>query len=213
LIRLHHPRRSARDTSERSLRVGAIGLGVGTIAAYGLPGDYIRFYEINPDVIEIATDTNFTYLQDSQASIEIVPGDARLSMEGELANGDEQAFDVLVLDAFSGDAIPVHLLTSEAIEIYLRALNPDGVLAIHVTNRYLDLEPVVREIANHFGLKAARVHQSEGPMVKPSDWIILARNNSVFGRAEIASRLHPLDSRRRVRLWTDDYSNLFQILK
>jgi spermidine synthase len=178
-----------------------------------LPGDYIRFYEINPDVIEIATDTNFTYLQDSQASIEIVPGDARLSMEGELANGYEQAFDVLVLDAFSGDAIPVHLLTSEAIEIYLRALNPDGVLAIHVTNRYLDLEPVVREIANHFGLKAARVHQSEGPMVKPSDWIILARNNSVLGRAEIASRLHPLDSRRRVRLWTDDYSNLFQILK
>ena len=118
-----------------------------------------------------------------------------------------------MLDAFSGDAIPVHLLTVEAIEIYLRALNPDGVLAIHVTNRYLDLQPVVREIADHFDLKAGLVHQYEGPMVKPSDWIILARDSSVVGRAEIASRLEPLDSLRRVRLWTDDYSNLFQILK
>jgi hypothetical protein len=213
LIMLHHPRRLARNPRDRSLRVGAIGLGVGTIAAYGLPGDYIRFYEINPAVIEIATDKNFTYLRDSRARIEIVAGDARLSMERELANGEPPAFDVLVLDAFSGDAIPVHLLTIEAIEIYLRALNADGVLAIHVTNRYLDLQPVVREIANHFQLKAGLVHQSEGPLVKPSDWIILARNSSVIGRAEFTSRLKPLDSRRTVWLWTDDYSNLFQILK
>ena len=152
-------------------------------------------------------------MRDSRARIEIVPGDARLSMERELASGDAPAFDVLVLDAFSGDAIPVHLLTLEAIEIYLRALKPDGVLAIHVTNRYLDLQPVVREIADHFELKSGRVHQSGGTLVKPSDWIILARNNSVVGSAEIAGRLEPLDSRRRVRLWTDDYSNLFQILK
>ena len=134
-------------------------------------------------------------------------------MERELANGNPQAFDVLVLDAFAGDAIPVHLLTIEAIEIFLRELNLDGVLAIHVANRYLDLQPVVQEIANHFGLESGRVHQSGGPLVKPSDWIVLARNNSVLGRAGFTSGLKPLDSRRRVRLWTDDYSNLFQILK
>jgi len=215
LIMLNHPRRLARVPRDRSLRVGAIGLGVGTIAAYGMPGDYIRFYEINPAVTKIAANENgyFTYLRDSRARIEIVPGDARLSMERELANGNPQRFDVLVLDAFAGDAIPVHLLTIEAIEIFLRELNPDGVLAIHVTNRYLDLQPVIREIADHFGLESGQVHQSGGPLVKPSDWIVLARNDSVLGRAGFTSRLKPLDSRRQVRLWTDDYSNLFQILK
>ncbi len=215
LVMLNYPRRFARNASDRSLRVGAIGLGIGTIAAYGLPGDYIRFYEINPAVTEIAKNETsyFTYLRDSRAKIDIVPGDARLSMERELANGNPQAFDVLVLDAFAGDAIPVHLLTIEAIEIYLRELNPDGVLAIHVTNRHLDLQLVIQQIANHFGLKSGLVHQSGGSLVKPSDWIVLARNSTVLGQAGIASKLKPLDSRRNVRLWTDDYSNLFQILK
>jgi hypothetical protein len=215
LIMLHHPRRLTQNPRARTLRVGAIGLGVGTIAAYGLPGDYIRFYEINPAVIRIAAGENeyFTYLRDSRARIEVVPGDARLSMERELANGNRQAFDVLVLDAFAGDAIPVHLLTVEAFETYMRELKPAGVVAIHVTNRYLDLQPVVREIAGHFGLNAWRVHQPGGPLVKPADWIVLARNDSVLGRTGIAERLAPLDTGRRVRLWTDDYSNLFQILK
>jgi len=211
---LDHPRRFARDPRERSLRVGAIGLGVGTIAAYGQPGDYIRFYEINPAVTKIAYDSAyFTYLRDARARIEIVPGDARLSMEREVANGTPQAFDVLVLDAFAGDAIPVHLLTAEAFEIYIRELSADGVLAIHITNRYLDLQPVIRRIAEHFRLKSARVHQPAGALVKPSDWIILARDDSFLGQARIASKLQPLDSRRSVGLWTDDYSNLFQILK
>ena len=215
LVMLNHPRRIARDPRDRTLRVGAIGLGVGTIAAYGLPGDYFRFYEINPAVTKIATDQNgyFTYLRDSRARIDIVPGDARLSMERELAAKSPEAFDVLVLDAFSGDAIPVHLLTIEAFELYLRELTPDGIIAIHVTNRYLDLQPVIREIANHFGLMSGSIHQSGGPMVKPSDWIVLARNNSVLGQAALASRLKPLESDRKVRVWTDDYSNLFQILK
>src|SRR5271167_1592222 len=177
LTLLNHPRRFARNPRDRTLRVGAIGLGVGTIAAYGMPGDYFRFYEINPAVIKIAEgeDGYFTYLRDSRARIEIVPGDARLSMERELANGNAQEFDVLVLDAFAGDAIPVHLLTIEAFAVYLRELNPDGVIAIHVTNRYLDLQPVIREAAEHFGLTAARVHQAGNAMVKPSDWILLAR--------------------------------------
>ncbi|HWJ39755.1 MAG TPA: fused MFS/spermidine synthase, partial [Candidatus Limnocylindrales bacterium] len=214
LTMLNHPRRFARNPHDRALQVGAIGLGVGTIAAYGQPGDYIRFYEINPAVTKIADESGyFTYLRDSRARIEIVPGDARLSMERELANGNSQSFDVLVLDAFSGDAIPVHLLTLEAFEVYLGELNPDGVIAIHVTNRYLDLQPVIQEVANHFGLVSGGTHQSAGPLVKPSDWIMLARNNSVLGQAAFAASLKPLDSQRKVRLWTDDYSNLFQILK
>jgi hypothetical protein len=215
LVMLNHPRRFARNPPDRSLRVGAIGLGIGTIAAYGLPGDYIRFYEINPAVVKIAASENsyFTYLRDSRGKIDIVPGDARLSMERELANRNPQAFDVLVLDAFAGDAIPVHLLTIEAIAIYLREMTPDGVLAIHVTNRYLNLQPVIQQIATHFGLKSGLVHQSGGSLVKPSDWIILGRNNAVLGRAGLASKLRPLDARRSARLWTDDYSNLFQILK
>ena len=215
LVMLNHPRRIARNPGDRTIRVGAIGLGVGTIAAYGLPGDYFRFYEINPAVTKIATDENgyFTYLRDSRAQIDIVPGDARLSMERELTNRSQPPFDVLVLDAFSGDAIPVHLLTVEAFQLYLRELAPDGVLAIHVTNRYLDLQPVIREIAKHFGLTSGRIHQSGGPLVKPSDWILLARDNSVLGQPAFTSRLKPLDSQRKVRLWTDDYSNLFQILK
>jgi spermidine synthase len=215
LTLLNHPRRFARNPGDRTLRVGAIGLGVGTIADYGLPGDYFRFYEINPAVTKIATGENgyFTYLRDSRARIDIVPGDARLSMERELGNGNPQSFDVLVLDAFSGDAIPVHLLTIEAFEVYLRELTPDGILTIHVTNRYIDLQPVIEEVARHFGLTSGRVHQSSGPLVKPSDWIVLARNNSVLGQAAFTGRVRSLASRRKVRLWTDDYSNLFQILK
>jgi hypothetical protein len=215
LVMLNHPRRIAHNPRDRTIRVGAIGLGVGTIAAYGLPGDYFRFYEINPAVTKIATDENgyFTYLRDSRARIDIVPGDARLSMERELTNGGQQPFDVLVLDAFSGDAIPVHLLTVEAFELYLRELTPDGILAIHVTNRYLNLQPIIREIAKHFGLTSGSIHQSGGPLVKPSDWIVLARNNSVLGQPAFTTKLKPLDSQRKVRLWTDDYSNLFQILK
>ena len=215
LVMLDHPRRAARNPRDRTLRLGAIGLGVGTIAAYGLPGDYFRFYEINPAVTKIATAENgyFTYIRDSRALIDIVPGDARLSMERELSGKSQPPFDVVVLDAFSGDAIPVHLLTIEAFEVYLRELTPDGILVIHVTNRYLDLEPILREIAIHFGLKSGSIHQSAGPLVKPSDWVVLARDNSVLGQAAFATRLKPLDSQRRVRLWTDDYSNLFQILK
>jgi hypothetical protein len=215
LLMQNHPRRFARNPGDRTLRVGAIGLGIGTIAAYGLPGDYIRFYEINPAVTEIATDPHgyFTYVRDSRATVAIVAGDARLSMERELADNTPQRFDVLVLDAFAGDAIPVHLLTAGAFQTYLGELQPDGVIAIHVTNRYIDLQPVIKGIAEHFGLKSARVHQSAGPLVKPSDWIVLARNNSILSQPAFATKLRPLDSQRKVRLWTDDYSNLFQILR
>jgi spermidine synthase len=203
------------DPRDRSIRIGAIGLGIGTVVAYGKSGDYIRFYEINPAVTKIATDPNgfFTYLRDTPAKVDIIPGDARLSMEREVANDNLQGFDVLIVDAFAGDAIPVHLLTREALEIYLRELNPSGVLAIHISNRYLDLRPVVHELAERFKLHSGWVHSPGGPLSQQSDWILLARDDQVLGQAEVASRLQSLDSQRRVRLWTDDYSNLFQILR
>jgi hypothetical protein len=215
LLMAHIRRRFTVDPRDRSIRIGAIGLGIGTVVAYGQSGDYIRFYEINPAVTKIATDPNgfFTYLRDTPAKVDIIPGDARLSMEREVANDNLQGFDVLVVDAFAGDAIPVHLLTREALEIYLRELNPSGVLAIHISNRYLDLRPVVHELAERFKLHSGWVHSPGGPLSQQSDWILLARDDQVLGQAEVASRLQSLDSQRRVRLWTDDYSNLFQILR
>jgi spermidine synthase len=191
-------------------------LGAGTIAAYGRPGDYIRYYEINPDVINTATDPKgyFTFLGDSRAKVEIIPGDARLSMERELHNGNPQQFDVLTIDAFSGDAVPVHLITQEAIAIYLRQLKPDGVIAFNITNGYLDLRPVLRELAQRFNLRGAWVHDvATSRMFATSDWVLLSRNDRVLGEPDIAAHLRSLDSGRKVRLWTDDYSNLFQILK
>jgi SAM-dependent methyltransferase len=215
LVMRFHPRRLSREAQDQTLSVGAIGLGVGTIAAYGRWGDYFRFYEINPAVTRIANSADgvFSYLRDSRARIEVIAGDARLSMEREVAGGASNSFDVLVVDAFSGDAIPVHLLTLEAVEIYLRLLKPDGVLAIHITNRYLDLQPVVSEIARRFNLRAGMVRGVAGPLVKPSEWILLARSGSVLEQPDIAAKLKPLDSPHKVRAWTDDYSNLFQILK
>src|SRR5712671_212232 len=181
LLMAHLPRRSAPDPHDRSIRMGAIGLGIGTVAAFGQPGDYIRFYEINPAVTKIATQPNgfFTYLRDTPAKVDIIPGDARLSMEREVANGDLQKFDVLIVDAFAGDAIPVHLLTREAIEIYLRELSPNGVLAIHISNRYLDLRPVVHELAERFKLHSGWMHAQDAPLSQQSDWVLLARNDEV----------------------------------
>jgi hypothetical protein len=215
LLLMNYPRHS--ETSENSpLRIGVIGLGIGTITAWGRLGDYIRFYEINPAVIQIATDPNgyFTYLQDAFAKVEIIPGDARLSMEAEVRDGRAQQFDVLAIDAFNGDAVPVHLLTREAIQIYLRELKPDGVLAIHATNKYLDLVPVLAEQCRFFNLNCGEAADvPTNPLYMPSDWVLLARNDHVLGVPAISKHLLPIDSLKRVRLWTDDDSNLFQILR
>jgi SAM-dependent methyltransferase len=216
LLMLRSPRGAGSVRQEGSFRAGVVGLGVGTIAAYGRPGDYIRYYEINPDVIKTATDPNgyFTFLGDSRAKVEIIPGDARLSMERELRNGNPQQFDVLTIDAFSGDAVPVHLITQEAIAIYLRQLKPDGLIVFHITNGYLDFKPVLWELAQRFRLRGAWIHDvAASRMCATSDWVLLSRNDRVLGQPGIAAHLRPLDSGRKVRLWTDDYSNFFQILK
>ena len=157
----------------------------------------------------------FSFLADSRAKIEIVSGDARLSMERE--SGAEQAplYDVLVLDVFSNDAIPVHLLDEQAFALYLQRLRPDGVLAVHITNAYLDLVPVVWTLADHFSLDRALINDpGDGHYTSASTWVLLARDPSLLAVPAIANRTKPMDDYApSIRLWTDEYSNLFQLLK
>lgn len=195
------------------LRIGVIGLGVGTLAAYGHSGDYMRFYEINPDVIQIASDPRyFTYLQKCPAKPNIITGDARLSMEAELSRNESQDFDLLVVDAFSGDAPPVHLLTREAFEIYLKELKPTGMIAVNITNTFIDLQPVVAALAQNMRLNYTVVHSDgDGRISLYCDWVLLSKKS-------LTDRLRPVAAasakpQRAVRLWTDDYSNLFAILR
>jgi len=192
------------------IKIGVIGLGTGTLAAYGRPGDTVRIYEINPQVIQLAQ-REFSYLSDSKAKVELVLGDARLSLERE----PEQGFDVLAVDAFSSDSIPVHLLTQEAFEVYFRHLRPGGILGVHISNRYLDLEPVVREAAARLK-KAARLVDDDDDDDRGtygSTWVLVADSPGVFARAPLDGAVTLLQSERKVRLWTDDYSDLWRILK
>jgi spermidine synthase len=197
-------------------RVGVIGLGAGTLAAYGRSGDEFRFYEINPQVIEIAH-RQFSYLGDSAAKIEITLGDARLSLEGEPASRE---LDVLLVDAFSGDAIPVHLLTKEAFALYLRHLKPEGVLAIHVSNQYLDLTPVVGQLAGLFDLPAVEIRspKDESRQISEAVWILMTRKRDFFSQAGFVtpmpgSRVLPVRALAERSVWTDDYNNLFQVMR
>jgi hypothetical protein len=202
LIESMHPRTAP-------IRVGVIGLGAGTIAAYGAKGDVYRFYDIDPGVVEIAH-RDFTFLKDSDATIEVSLGDARLSLERE----PPQRFDVLAIDAFSSDAIPVHLITREAVEVYLRHMRPDGVIAFHVTNRYLDLVPVVEGIANQLGLSALWIDDPGLEMFgNASSWVLLARDSARLGDPRLATHATAIAARRDWRVWTDDFNNLVQVLK
>ena len=197
----------------RPARVGVIGLGTGTIAAYGRKGDVYRFYDIDARVMDIAR-TQFTYLGDSAATIELALGDARLTLERD----PPQNFDVLAVDAFSSDAIPVHLITREALGTYLRHMKPDGIVAFHVSNRFLDLIPVVGRIAAENGVHAVLVSddpdEDEDPRRSRTDWVLVSRNPAALERAEIVARKpEAIEDRPEWRTWTDDYSNLIQILK
>jgi len=192
--------------------VAVIGLGVGTLATYGRLGDRYRMYEINPQVVDIAWYW-FSFLQDSKAKIDVVLGDARLQLERETP----QAFDVLAVDAFSSDSIPTHLITREAMQVYLRHLKPDGVIAFHVTNRFLDLPPVVRRIADELGLKSMIVSdeptERSDRFLSSSDWVLVSRSDAIFARPAVKAVAQPVEARPNWRVWTDDFNNLFQILK
>jgi hypothetical protein len=190
--------------------VGVVGLGTGSLAAYGKSGDYFRFYEINPQVVHIAS-TSFSYLRDTPATTEVVMGDARLSLESE----SSQQFDVLALDAFSGDAIPVHLLTKQAFTLYLRHLKPDGILAFHTSNTYLDLAPVVQLLANDAGYAPRLIINNDNrrKLIDSSDWMLVTRNKAFLADLEDSVFIETVTVSPRLRIWTDDYNNLFQILR
>jgi hypothetical protein len=208
---LNHPKHGG------GMRLGILGLGIGTLSAYGQQGDVYRFYEINPVVVRLAEGEGgyFHYLQDTQAKVEIILGDARLSLERELAEEQLQQYDVMVLDVFSSDSIPVHLLDEQSFSLYLKHLAPDGILAVHITNRYLDLVPVVWTLADNFSLSRVLINDSgNGTTIFPSIWMLLARDPAILQAPAINARATPmLNYTPHIRLWTDDFSNLFQILK
>lgn len=190
-------------------RVGLIGLGAGTLAAYGRPGDVYRVYEINPRVFELA-DTEFSYLRDSAARIERVLGDARLALEREAPQG----FDLLAVDAFSGDSVPAHLLTVQAMDIYLRHMKPGGVIAFHVSNRYLHLDAVVAKLAQLRNLHTARIDDTPDEIdVERSIWMLVARDPQALEREPVRSVATQPEAAADLAPWTDDFNNLFSVLR
>jgi len=204
--------RAMRATEGRPRRIGILGLGCGTLAAYGRPGDTIRIYEINPLVVDIAQ-REFTYLRDTPARVETVLGDGRLAIESEPARHE---FDILVMDAFSGDSVPVHLITREAFQSYFRHLKPDGILAVNISNKYLDLEPVMARAAESLG-KAGFVYHYTPPdddiLCFSCSWTLLMEPATAESYPQLRHQGKELAPRRGFRVWTDDFSNLFGILK
>jgi predicted O-methyltransferase YrrM len=192
-------------------RIGLVGLGAGTLATYARAGDYVHIYEINPEVERLAR-SRFTFLSGCPAKIETTLGDARLSLERE----PPQHFDLLVLDAFSSDAIPVHLLTKEAFAIYERHLNPDGIVAVHISNKSLNLEPVVANLAREFQDKLLTVDAAapkDKPWVVDSIWMLLSRSGEILDGEAMREAARPaMTGWAKVPLWTDDFASLFQIL-
>jgi len=203
-----HPRRD----SSQPLKIGVVGLGSGTVAALGQPLDHVRFFELDPLVVEVSN-RYFTYLKNSPARTDIVTGDARLSLEREMvAEQHHHSYDVLAIDAFSGDAIPVHLLTREAFRIYEQALRPDGILAVHISNRYLNLRPVVRAGSTQLGWPMLEIDQASGG---PDDaigntWLLVTRNETFLDRARPAAVMDVDDG---TVAWTDAFSSLLTIWK
>ena len=198
-----------RVANKPEARVGVIGLGAGTMAAYSHPGQYFRFYEINPEMQKLA-ERYFTYLKDCRGKYDVILGDGRLSLERE----PPQQFDLLVLDAFSGDAVPAHLLTSEAMDIYLKHLKPNGELAFNISNRYLNLVPVIQRLADHGRFTALHISSPGNPEQGqfPAEWMILSRDPATLAAlkpfAHAGTQVDP-----QFALWTDHHSNLFEILK
>ncbi|MGH7804558.1 MAG: spermidine synthase, partial [Candidatus Binatia bacterium] len=198
----------ARLDANRPRRVGIVGLGAGNLATYGRPGDRFRFYEINPLVIEIA-EREFSFLADGRAETEVALGDARLVLGRE----EPQRYDLLVVDAFSSDSIPIHCLTREAFALYLRHLAPGGVLAIHISNRHLDLEPVVAAAARSLAQPAVVVESAGAPeqAILPAVWILVGGERALLDDAEIRAASRPVGPREVA--WTDDHSSLLQVLR
>ena len=193
----------------RARNIGIVGLGAGTLAAYGKPGDSIRFYEINPAVLPIAQNL-FTYLRDSKARLTFVEGDARASLTAE----PPQHFDVLVVDAFSGDAIPLHLLTVEALAVYRRHLAPGGILAFHVSNQYVNLEPEIAQLAASAGLEARSISSPEDTQSGEfrATWVLVTCNTTFLEQAAIADHAETIRPVPNLHAWSDNYSSLLPLV-
>ena len=205
-----HPR---RDTGE-PMRIGVIGLGCGTLACYGREQDTVRFYEINPQVIRIS-DQYFSFRKDCPAQVDVVLGDARIKMEREVADGNHQRFDVLAVDAFSSDAIPMHLLTLECGKLFFEELKPDGILCLHISNRFLDLTPVTRGLAEALGVECAlfvsTYDRSLG--LNRTSWVLLTNNKEFLERPEVSEDIVAWEENSAEPiLWTDDYASLWKAL-
>jgi hypothetical protein len=218
LAMTHHPRRASPEPLMRDLRVGVVGLGTGSTAAYGEEGDYIRFYDINADVKMLA-ETYFSYLLDCPAPVDVILGDARISLERELARGEPQEFDVLAIDAFTSDSIPIHLLTRECAEIYWRHLKPDALLLLHISNRFLDLEPVALGLKESLGCKAVLVASSSDDDlgIDSASWVILTINEEFLCTQEVVDERDPdlpeTDGKPRESLvWTDSFASLWRVV-
>jgi hypothetical protein len=199
---------ASRNTGQQ--RVGVVGLGAGTIAAYCRPGDYYRFYEINPLVIRLAS-SKFSFLSDCSPTVEIVQGDARLSLERE----EPKNFDLLVIDAFSGDSVPVHLLTREAFGVYFHHLRNGGILAVHISNANLNLIPVVKLAADYYAKDARLVRSLQDPSkgVALAEWILISDRPNIFKSKELKDVTMEIKPGTAIRPWTDDYSSIYAILK
>ncbi|MFL6451722.1 MAG: spermidine synthase [Bryobacteraceae bacterium] len=191
------------------LAMGVVGLGAGTLATYGRGGDRLHFYEINPLMRSIAQ-TRFSYLSDTPSHVDIALGDARITMSREAP----QKFDVLVVDAFSGDAIPVHLLTREAFALYWRHLKPNGVLAVHISNRYLHLAPVVELAAQRSGKSAWLVENGDRDLseIYAASYVLVTSREGFSDEPLLKHKLQRIHVPPHLREWTDDYSNLWDIL-
>lgn len=204
--------RYLREQRQRPLRIGIIGLGVGTMAAYAHAGDWFGFYEINPQVIDLAK-TQFTYLaaaKNAGAALDIIGGDARLALEKQ----SSQQFDVLLVDAFSSDAIPVHLLTTEALRVYSRHLAAGGIVAFHVSNRYLELQPVVKQLAKLQNLHAFWISDEPAELyLSRSDYVLVSADPDLEGKYPFMGRSTPIKTQENMKTWTDDYNNVFDVLK
>lgn len=215
---LYHPRLNHPDLQQRDLRVGLVGMGVGTILDYGRPGDYFRVYELNPAVVEMSSGSNplFTNVRDCQAKCDVELGDGRLLLQQEADSGNLQRFDLLVLDAFSGDAIPVHLLTREAFELYLKHLRDDNsIIAVHVSNRTLNLAPVVARIAHDLHLHAVEIDSpARGEIIRPAEWILVSSHRRPIDfprwalQGDIITELQGAGP-----LWRDDFSDLLSVIR
>ena len=206
------------DALPHPRRVAVVGLGAGTLAAWGREGDTYRFYEINPNVEPIARKW-FTFLQDSKANPQVVLGDARIQLERELAEGQSHDYDLIAVDAFSGDAIPMHLLTAECAEIYRQRLAPGGILALHISNRALDLEPVTRGLARSLGWQTRMVLVAKDLLDEDkgesnSRWVLVTERRETFAQSKIRDTILGWStSTDPVITWTDDFASLWPILK